>query len=379
MLTRDSAYTFGYLVVLGLGVLTTAIAFRPFGALTLEWIAGAMLALGWGSSAVGLLAPRLSSDIWSVPVNRTLWPALRCVIFVAVILAVASVVPAFSDIIDTACGLTIEYWRPLVAIGVFRGLSQVLTTLAIRAADHLRTIAIQFIARIAEIAFVLHALLDSNSTQFMMAWLVFPAAQMVFIAARWRHYARLQQPNAGSRATQAGHMATLTILASSLVDMILPSLWLRLSNAHTYIIYRAMMAAISNAVLVPRYWYTVASVNKGSGLQLVAFTTIASLVLSIGYLFVAHQLHQPADVLFVLPLIVNSLGAAELSRLRQAALLAGMVEIPAFAMLIGVTFEALLLALLAYLAPGPIAILAFSSMLVNFIAMRYLARARGLS
>lgn len=174
-------------------------------------------------------------------------------------------------------------------------------------------------------------------------------------------------------------MATLTIFASSLVDMILPSLWLRLSNAHTYVIYRAMTAAISNAVLVPRYWYTVAKVEKSKGGGLIAFTTISSLALSTAYLFVAHQLQQPADFLFLLPLIVNSLGATELSRLRQAAMLAGLVDIPAVAMLIGVTCEALLLALLAYLAPGPVAILAFSSMLVNFIAMRHLARARGLS
>ena len=74
MISQNGINTLGHLFVQGLGVLVVAVTFRPLGALPLEWVVGAMLALGWGNTAVGLVSPRFAADVWSRPAARIILP-----------------------------------------------------------------------------------------------------------------------------------------------------------------------------------------------------------------------------------------------------------------------------------------------------------------
>jgi hypothetical protein len=376
VISQNGINALGHLFVQGLGVLVVAVAFRPLGALPLEWVVGAMLALGWGNTAIGLVSPRFAADVWSRPAERIVVVALRSAAACGALLLVVVFVPWLSDLASTASGVPVWVWGPMAAIGTFRGLSQITSTIAIRNADHRPAIAAQFAGRVLEMAGVVLALLESSPGLFAAAWIVYPIAQNILLAVRWKSYPDVVPSIAPADGVNRSDFGTN--LAAGVTDLVYPALWLWIGGAQTYITFRALSAAISFAVLVPRYWYVVAGTAAAKTRYVSAYTITTAAILAFGYLAIAGQLQDHAGYLFLVPLLANSILAAEFSRLRQLHLRMGLVMEPALAGLGGRLVELALLIAITRFVGAEFAILAFSSQLISAILMIELARRRGL-
>lgn len=376
VISQNGINTLGHLFVQGLGVLAVAVAFRPLGALPLEWVVGAMLALGWGNAAIGLVSPRFAADVWSRPAGRIVVVALRSAAACGLLLLVVVFVPGLSNLASAASGVPASVWGPMVAIGTFRGISQITSTIAIRSADHRPAIAVQFAGRVLEMAGMVLALVESSPALFAAAWIAYPMAQNVLLAVRWKIYPDVAPSTESAERTDRSDFEIN--LAAGATDLVYPALWLWIGGAQTYIAFRALSAAISFAVLIPRYWYVVAGTAAAKTWYVSAYTISKAAVLAFGYLAIAGQLQDHKAYLLLLPLLANSILTAEFSRLRQLHLRAGLVMEPALAGLVGRLLELALLLAITTLVAAEFAILAFSSQLISAILMIALARRRGL-
>lgn len=343
MISRQALYVALYLGNQALGVATT-IAIIRFGqdTFSLTWCVGALVALGWGTTGYGLLDPSLSARIWSAPVYEGLRRSLQLLAGSLTVLGVVCLIPWTAGKVSYFSGIPIEWVAILSALGVFRACMQLIITYSLRLGRHHFVLGPQIAGRLIEIALVIWACVAGWKVLLIPALLAYPAGQLVVFLAERRKYETLESKQAQASDSRAWVISVI----GRVLEMVLPTVWLRLGGEAVFVAYKSISAALSNSVLLPRYWYVITSPNKegGSGTLVIGALVLFSSIGMAGVFQFLTAAVQPELFLWSLvPLTFNSLVIPFFSRWRQRLLLEGDIVPPAVVSVLACLIEACLL------------------------------------
>lgn len=359
-----------------LAVLTTILVIRygkdTFG---LTWSLGALLTLGWGATMFGLLAPSLSSRIWSTSLRTGIELSLRNLLRGALVVSLLCLMPLSADHLVALSGISKPWILIFGFIGLVRSYAQVMSTLSIRLARHHRVLSHQLVGRILEVGLATGGCLLGEPALLVLAWLIYPLSQTILFIGEWRQYRNLLVPEVTSDYRR---LTGLTLVASQAFDLIMPTLWLRMGGETIFIAYRAITAALANSALLPRYWYIVAtpSLTDRSGPTLIVVGVILTFLLSA--VFQLGTGAVPINVILwsSIPLLINSLVMPTFSKMRQACLNQGELVPPAAAIIAGRLSEILLLLIFSSIKalPSGGVVIAYTGYAVSTPVLKYSVR-----
>lgn len=377
--TRESTYLLLFLGNQALAVLTT-ILFIRFGkdAFTLVWCLGVLLTLGWGTAGYGLLDPSFAARIWSARVAEGLRITIRLLILSAAGVALICVVPWSRQQITELSGLSIEWTVIFVFIGLGRAAAQVLNAYTLRQGRHAGALMWQIVGRSIEISLVLLACYLRQPSLLIAAWLAYPISQLLIFFQERKLYEMLPAVEQSSR--DSGRIAWIVSVVGRIFEMVLPTIWLRLAGDTVFVAYRSAAAALSNSVLLPRYWYVIVSPDRKSqsGILLPVVVVAVSLAIAATFQIVTDAVSHDLLLLSLVPLILNSAFMPFFSRWRQQCLLRGHVLPPALAAIAGCLGEISLLLLLKYVfsVPPGVLILAHTGLSISVPVLRVAMKRR---
>ncbi|TKT72409.1 hypothetical protein YH63_013765 [Afipia massiliensis] len=356
--TRESLYLLLFIGNQALAVFTT-ILFIRFGkdAFTLTWCLGVLLTLGWGNAGYGLLDPSFAARIWSARVAEGLRIAVRLLMLSVMGFALICIVPWSRERIIELAGLSVEWTVLFVLIGFVRAFAQVLNTYTLRQGHHAGALMWQIVGRLAEIGVVLLACYLRQPSLLIAAWLAYPISQLMIFFRERKVYETLPVVTQSSR--DSGRAAWIVSVVGRIFEIVLPTIWLRVAGDAVFVAYRSIAAALSNSVLLPRYWYVIVSPDKKSqsNILLPVVVVIASLLIAAMFQIVTDAVSHDLLLLSLGPLVLNSAFMPFVSRWRQQCLLRGHVLPPAFAAIAGCLGEIALLLLLRYIFSVPTGLL----------------------
>jgi hypothetical protein len=348
---RDAAYSVLYAGNQGLALLTTVLLIR-YGqhSLGLAWVIGAILTLGWGTTLYGMFGPTLSARIWSEP----RWPCLvgctQALVLAWGVVAAIWLWPASEPVLSDIAGLSISWLSVFVALGLFRAYAQVLSTLSVRHGQHARVLRFQLVGRTVEIFLALLVGLGGTDWILLLAWAAYPLAQVTLLAIEWREYK--DTPLDRVKTADNGRAWIVAMIGQGF-DLVVPTVWLRFGGAEIFVAYRLMTAAISNSVMLPRYWYVLrvekvrdGGVNIELQLAVIGVALAMSAVFQIG----SNAVAWPLFAWSMLPVIINGAVMPYFSRLRQMCLNQGLLNQPILAIIAGRLAE--LMALMLFVLAG---------------------------
>lgn len=373
---RDALYALLYAGNQALALLTIIVLIR-YGqhTLTLPWVLGAMLTLGWGSTLYGMAGPTLAARLWSAPRRRGFAACTRVLAAACGLLFVAGLWPGAGALLADLSGISMSWLVLFVALGLLRAHAQVLSTFSVRHGRHARVLRFQLVGRTIEIALALAAGLGGNVWLLVLAWLAYPAAQLLLLAFEWREY---QDPSVAAPDAGGGSRAWIAAMISQAFDLVMPTVWLRQGGAEVFVAYRAVSSALANSIMLPRYWYVLSPDKPRDGkvgIGLLGPVLVATLTLSVVFQLGSNAVPWDVFVWSLIPLLINGTAMPSFSRLRQLCLNQGKLVPPALAMVAGRLTElaALLLVARGGLAPGA-AIVAYTGFAVCAPALYYLHR-----
>lgn len=377
--TREILYVLFFLGNQALAVLTT-ILFIRFGrdAFTLTWCLGVLLTLGWGNAGYGLLDPSFTARIWSARVAEGLRMAIRLLLLSVGGFALICIVPWSRQKILQFSGLSLEWTVLFVLIGFIRSLAQVLNTYALRQGRHAEALMGQVPGRLLEVGLVVLACFLRQPLLFIAAWLAYPLSQFLIFFRERKLYEALPAVEQSSR--DSSRVSWGVSVAGRIFEMALPTIWLRVAGDAVFVAYRSASAALSNSVLLPRYWYVIVSPDKKSksGILLPVVVVVASLFIAATFQIVTDAVSHDLVLLSLVPLVLNSAFMPYFSRWRQRCLLRGHVLPPALAAIAGCMGEISLLLLLKYVfsVPSGLLILAHAGLSVSVPVLRLAMKQR---
>ena len=377
--TRQVLYMLLFLGNQALAVLAT-ILFIRFGkdAFTLTWCLGVLLTLGWGTAGYGLLDPSFTARIWSARVAEGLRIAVRLLLLSVAGFALICIVPWSRQGILQFSGLSLEWTTLFVLIGFMRSLAQVLNTYALRQGRHAEALMRQLPGRLLEICLILLACFLHQPTLLIFAWLSYPFSQFLIFFRERKLYESLPSVEQGSR--DSGRAAWTVSVIGRIFEMVLPTIWLRVAGDAVFVAYRSASAALSNSVLLPRYWYVIVSPDKKSkaGILLPVVVVIVSLVIAATFQIVTDAVSHDLLLMSLVPLVLNSAFMPFFSRWRQRCLFRGHVLPPALAAIAGCLGEIVLLFLLKYIfsVPPSLLILAHMGLSISVPVLRFAMKRR---
>ena len=369
-------HTAAYLLTQALGVIAIIIVVRfGKGTLGVGWIAGVLLVQGWGATLFTLVTPTLSSRVWTASVIEGLKGGSKGLAVALGLAVLMFSLPRSEEWVTAASNLTAPWTMWFLAIGAFRAFAQVLSTFLVRDQRHSWMHRFQLPGRFMEGGVVVGSAYLGNPYIFAAGWAIYPIAQL---AALGMHPWRLregskrevqQSEEQGHGRTLGERVATLCCLIS---DLIVPTVWMRLGGEITFLAYRAITSALSYAVLLPRYWHVVASLQKRQvSHQMTLFVVVVSLIVALISEVGTDAI--PANIigLSMIPLILNAVGANRFSSVRQDCLHRGDLLAPAAAILGGRMAELALLVVIAWMAPSMkgAEILAYSAFAVSTLVL----------
>lgn len=373
---RDALYALFYAGNQALALLTT-IALIRYGqhTLTLPWVLGAMLTLGWGTALYGMAGPTLAARLWSAPRRWGLAACIRVLAATCGLLFAAALWPGVGALLVDLSGISLSWLVLFVALGLVRAHAQVLSTFSVRHGRHSRVLRFQLLGRTVEIALALAAAMSGIAWLLVPAWLAYPLAQWLLLAVEWREY---QDPSVDAADAGDESRAWIAAMASQAFDLVMPTVWLRQGGAEVFVAYRAVTSALANSTMLPRYWYVLSpdkSRDGNTGAGLLAAVLAATLILSAVFQLGSNAVPWEIFVWSLIPLLITGGAMPSFSRLRQLCLNQGRLIPPAVAMVAGRVTElvALLLVVRGGLAPGA-AIVAYTGFAVCTPILHYLHR-----
>jgi hypothetical protein len=371
-------YTGAYLLNQGFAVVATILAIRlGKEAFTLEWVAGSLLALGWGASVFGMIAPALSARLWSLNFRTGLRESL--VVFGIATFAVIALlqIPALLVKISSVNPIGMHWIAILTLCGALRSFTQGLTVFPIRGGFHTQTISFQLIGRLGEIVLIVLASLIGSKYLFIGAWCMYPA---------WQGLLLIMVPQGriveNGLTVQTSHWHGHIISGlGQVADLIVPSLWFSLGGAQVMVVYKAASSAVDNCALVPRYWFTISQKNLfGHNNQLImgGFVVMAASVVFVVFTFASGAIPGSFIVFGMIAVFLNSIAAPSFSKIRQYLLNNGELVIPALAVLLARLVEATLLLLIvkAVCAPIMLAIIAYAGFATRVAIIKSLMKGK---
>lgn len=373
---RDALYALFYVGNQALALLTT-IALIRYGqhTLTLPWVLGAILTLGWGTALYGMAGPTLAARLWSAPRRSGLAACIRVLAATFGLLFVVALWPGVGALLADLSGISLSWLVLFVALGLVRANAQTLSTFSVRHGRHTRVLRFQLLGRSLEIALALVAAMGGIGWLLVLAWLSYPLAQSLLLAVEWREY---QDPAVDAADSGGGSKAWLATMASQAFDLVMPTAWLRQGGSEVFVAYRAVTSALANSTMLPRYWY-VLSPDKprdgNIGVGLLAAVLAATLILSAAFQLGSNAVPWDVFVWSLIPLLITGAAMPSFSRLRQLCLNQGQLIPPAVAMVAGRLTEltALLLTVRGGLVPGAV-IVAYTGFAVCTPVLHYLHR-----
>lgn len=375
--------TLGYIAILIASVASALVALRwgipAFGS---TWVLGALLTMGWGTTSLALLDPSLPARLWTIPYRDGARASWRSLAVGTGVCALVAVVPVLSNVVSAFAGTQAGWVLVFVWIGMARYAVQVMTTLLVRESLHNQLLVAQGIGRVAEIAWLGMSCWWSDTRMFVVSWLVYPGLQAFALVAARRQRGRpettaAQRGCSWNRERASGELSNVVL---SLLDIVVPTLWLRLGGEAAYVVYRAMISAVGYVVLLPRYWYVVAESSAAAPRGTVRFALsvmAVSVTVAVGYQWLTRVVPVEAMLWAVIPVLFSSGSAPHYSRLRQGCLRRGDIASPAISAVAGRIAELLLLVLLAgaFRAPGHVTVLAYCGTAVSAVVLdRQVAR-----
>lgn len=219
---------------------------------------------------------------------------------------------------------------------------------------------------------------------FVLAWLAYPGLQLIALVTEGR--GRCLPGNAAlqrNTALQKGHSCTeerasgeLSNVASSLLDLVVPTVWLGMAGDAAYVAYRSIGSTVGHVVLFPRYWYVVSGSSRSAPESIWRFTLsvmAVSVVTSLGYQWFTRLVPVEAMLWSVIPVLFSSGTAPTYSRLRQECLRRGDIVSPAVSSVAGRIAELLLLLFLAGIGrfPPHVTILAYCGTAVSAVVLEW--------
>jgi hypothetical protein len=309
---------------------------------------GALLTLGWGTTLVSVLAPSLPARIWTMPFRDGVGSSARVLAAGVAVCGLAAAVPDLSSRLAAFAAMERGWVTVFVGAGVVRGTVQVASTLLVRQGLHTPLITAQATGRALEMLGLLVSCQGSSPTIFVLAWLVYPVTQAVALhvlrpSRQGPSAAGHEEPVAPypSRGGGAANFAAL------ILELIVPTAWLRLGGDAAYVVYRAVSSAVGYVVLFPRYWYVVSGSARASrtGVRFALGVVIVSVAAAVAYQWVTGLVPVELIAVSVIPTVLNAGAAPHFSRLRQNCLQGGDVTSPALATAAGKITELSLLVL----------------------------------
>lgn len=376
---RDAWYALFYAGNQGLALLTTVFVIR-YGqhSLSLPWVLGALLTLGWGVTLFGIVGPTLAARLWSAS-RREGMAAVTWTLTIAAagLIAISLSHSAGAMLVDLA-GLPLPWLLVFVMLGLLRACAQTLSTFSIRHGRHERVLRFQLAGRLVEIVLAVVAGIGGLAWLLILAWAAYPLAQLLLLVLEWSDYA---DASATAAATSDRRMVWLASAIGQASDLILPTTWLRLGGEETFVAYRAVTAALANSMMLPRYWYALSPDKPrdgGVGGGLLVAMIFTTLILATAFQFGSNAIGWEIFVWSLVPLLVVGLSTPYFSRLRQICLNNGQLLPPALALGIGRLAElaALLIAVGGGFASGSV-IVAYSAFGASAPALYYLYRRNG--
>lgn len=379
---REVGHTVGYIAIQLGSVASSLVALRwgsaAFGS---AWVLGAMLAMGWGATVMMLLTPALPARMWTIPFGQALRSSSAGLGASALVCALAVSLPPTSAIVSSLAGIGALWVLVFFLVGLIRHTVQVATTLIVRQGLHRPLLDWQGVGRGAEIVALGIGCRWPDVLLFCVAWLVYPALQLLalWLVPGVRDPAPARGEPAEAVAGGAGEAANL---ASSVLDLVVPTLWLRVGGEAAYVAYRGMTAAVGYVVLVPRYWYVVVSTSLGTIRERRPYLAAATMALSLVGAFCYQWMSGlvPLDMMLwsAIPVLASAGSATMFSRLRQLCLQRGDITSPALATVAARVTEAALLMLFArVIGLGPhVIILAYCASALGAVLLRWRVGAR---
>lgn len=370
-------YTLLYLGNQFLAVLSTILVIR-FGkdAFTLSWSLGVILALGWGATMFGLLNPPMASRIWSASSLSGLRQCLRTLLMGLSLIILCGLIPISAHWLSSLAGISPLWVVLFVSTGLVRACTQLLSTFSIRMGRHAQTLRYQLPGRVFELIFVVWGCMTASPLLLVIAWLIYPLAQVMLVMTEWHHYHDFAVPTETKKDDKNTLIATV---ASQGFDLLMPTLWLKIGGESVFIAYRSVTAALANSALLPRYWYVVVApavhVNR-SGAWAVVVVLLSTLVLSAAFQYGTGAVSHDFVLWSIIPILMNSLGIPAFSRMRQNCLNQGRLIPPSIAIIVGHLGVIMLLFLLVGNKALPVGalILAYTGFALCTPALRYYLR-----
>lgn len=373
---RDALYALFYASNQALALLTTVALIR-YGqhTLTLPWVLGAMLTVGWGSTLYGMAGPTLAARLWSAPRRRAFSVCTRVLVATCGLPFVVGLWPAVGAPLVELSDITLPWMVLFVTLGLVRAHAQVLSTLSVRHGRHARVLCFQLFGRAVEIALTLTAAIGGIGWLLVLAWLAYPLAQWLLLAVEWHEY---QDPVVAAPQAVGESRVWIAAMASQAFDLVMPTVWLRQGGGEIFVAYRAVTSALANSTMLPRYWYVLSpdkSQDGNIGVGLLVAVLAGTLILSAVFQLGSNAVPWEVFVWSLIPLLITGAAMPSFSRLRQLCLNQGRLIPPAVAMIAGRLTElaALLLVVRGDLGPGA-TIVAYTGFAVCAPVLHYLHR-----
>lgn len=347
VLSRNGAYVALYLANQALAVATTLALVRyGQGAFSLSWCLGVLIAMGWGTTGYGLFDPSLAARAWTLPSREGLFSSLRLAGLSAVALAVVCTIPWSAATVSGLAGLSIEWVAAFVSVGIFRAFAQLLSTYSLRLGRHPFVAALQIAARLMEVGLVVAGCLLTQTNLLILGLLVYPAAQLVVFAVEAEDYKKLPI----SATQESNTRGWIISLVGRMLEMILPTIWLRVAGDTVFVAYKAVTSALGFSILLPRYWFVVVPPRHDlpvNGVAISALVLAASITTAGAFQLLTAAVPTVIFAWSLIPVVFNSLVMPAFSRWRQQMLRDGEIIPPAVVGIFACLVEAGMLAAIA--------------------------------